>query len=910
MASGKNLYSIFSFGTDTDKSNDYLGELVDYAYNSPGIKGNKRFYADNVEDLKNQLTSALGVFTEKLAHTNVNIHDGIAMDTTATALSTSVAGKLGGVTYTKTGGKSGTYSVTVDAAGNAVFKIENEDGILLSRQAEEVEISYLKLAGNGENITSDPNAKAKVYQCTVEGVTYTMPIASYVLNDETKEGNLNWDLSPLGPLENGANYKVSFVVWPDQKAYDYVADLNNGIKKWNEQSQSAVEANNGTILYYKGGVPEYPNIVRYPDGSFKALTNTQQDVTYYVIKEKTGGDDQEPTYEGVYTVYPETPDPMPLTASKSKVTKVWNVDRDPGILAQLLYSFDILMDDDSSTTKDDLTNKYTTVKLGWDPNANNGEGAYDWESDSEQDYIMKNRLTGETHRVKIGTRWTKEFSIATGLMLSEERMDELGLDKSAYPSGKYPADQEDGKTYYILEEGHDYTIKEPGLTYEFDFNSPLYHPMLVDGVLQNVTFTKNDSHVTITDMTSEQNGISALVIENTLRGYINLNKVVVDTNGETVLKDDDTKFTYTVVLENSNEPGPFKGDSIPWYGISGLFYHSIDEDGGYHYYQAEPTTSGKLTLTDEDGHTFEATSETFHPDSVGPSEVTYTDGGVSKTIQLYGNQMDVSSDNSDNIVSATLQITQMQTLNIANVPVNTVYTITERDRIGYQLVKIEREIKVNEADENPESKEAIEDGRKTITGTIVANRDNQVTYYNKILNSDITIQKLDEGGNGLSGAIFELKKVDSEQSESYASNIDGVVGLSNISKTINGEQKTFYSSIETTGHAQTISGLPDGTYRLREVYIPDGYVSTYQYVQFDIVNHKMKNVTTDTGDTSKLTFKAADENDLALLQISNTPGAALPSTGGPGTEGFLVLGGLLTLGAAVLLIRRKIRRIR
>ena len=50
VASGKNLYSIFSFGTDTDKSNDYLGELVDYAYNSPGIKANKRFYADNVPD--------------------------------------------------------------------------------------------------------------------------------------------------------------------------------------------------------------------------------------------------------------------------------------------------------------------------------------------------------------------------------------------------------------------------------------------------------------------------------------------------------------------------------------------------------------------------------------------------------------------------------------------------------------------------------------------------------------------------------------------------------------------------------------------------------------------------------------------------------------------------------------------
>ena len=85
-------------------------------------------------------------------------------------------------------------------------------------------------------------------------------------------------------------------------------------------------------------------------------------------------------------------------------------------------------------------------------------------------------------------------------------------------------------------------------------------------------------------MSSETGGIDALKITNTLRGYINLQKIVVDKDGKTELKDDNTKFTYQIDLTSPTNPGPFVDDHIPWYGVNGLFYH--DDDFNYYSYFA------------------------------------------------------------------------------------------------------------------------------------------------------------------------------------------------------------------------------------------------------------------------------------------------------------------------------------
>ena len=58
-----------------------------------------------------------------------------------------------------------------------------------------------------------------------------------------------------------------------------------------------------------------------------------------------------------------------------------------------------------------------------------------------------------------------------------------------------------------------------------------------------------------------------------------------------------------------------------------------------------------------------------------------------------------------------------------------------------------------------------------------------------------------------------------------------------------------------------------------------------------------------------LTNDDQDSDYLVLagdsLTVKNEPGAALPSTGGPGTRLFTILESILILGAGVLLLRRR-----
>ena len=58
-------------------------------------------------------------------------------------------------------------------------------------------------------------------------------------------------------------------------------------------------------------------------------------------------------------------------------------------------------------------------------------------------------------------------------------------------------------------------------------------------------------------------------------------------------------------------------------------------------------------------------------------------------------------------------------------------------------------------------------------------------------------------------------------------------------------------------------------------------------------------------DFAKLTDETVDSTTIFKMTITNIPGVALPSTGGPGTRIFTILGGILILGAGMLLWKRR-----
>ena len=884
---GYGFYSIFTFNPGEEQTR-YLKRLVHYAYTgydaSDTTSGdfsyldssqyvNRYFYnADSPENLASAFDDILSAITTIIAHGNVSIVDGL---TTDAMTSTLIDGKANGFTY-KVTDENNNVLYTVTATGET------------DHPSVTFTINGTTYSGS-QVVQKQTSGGKKYYSVTVDGKEYKMALADFADTgegaEETKE--LTWDLSPIGTLADKCTYSIEFVVWPNQDAYDYVAALNNGLNNWDVTTQTPVYDKNGELKYYKNGVKDYPSIVLDPNtGIYEVLTNTKQELEYSVISTTNGVE----TTEGPYQVDLDLPDPMDLKATASTLEKVWNLTRDPSILYKYLYES---QDEEGNPVAYDIGfvikrdgEEYRQVHLPGEATVTDDGVSYDWSAYDSDDLVTYNGKT-------FSKRWSQDFSISTGLMLSTAQMEARDLDKNQYTSYSYG-----GKQYYVLEDGHDFQIGEPLVGYEFDFEAPIYHPMLVDGVLMNVNFSTESGNKQIIGMEALEidtgTGKSALSVFNTLRGYINLKKIVVDQDGNP-METDNTKFVFNVELTN---PLPvFEGDSIPWYGINGLYYH--DAEGNY--YQAE-YINGNLQVTTEEGGPYPASGTAFKPDNVGEQTVTYTVDGEAKTVTISGNQMTPSAGSpEDGYKKATTEakITQSETLYIANVPVNTQYSIQEIARDGFQLVSIEREVGSNPAT----SAGNIETG--IISGEIVQNTETFVTYTNKCLVTDITIQKTDGEGNGLAGAVFQLKKVgDDSYSESDASDIDSVIGLSTIAKTINGAAKTYTSAFESNGTIQTIKGLPNGVYRLYEVVVPAGYISTYSYIQFEIKNRTIINVTTDTNDTSKLDTTA---NNIDLI-IVNKPGTPLPSTGSIGTTVYYVIGMSLIALAAVYPAARRIRQ--
>lgn len=113
------------------------------------------------------------------------------------------------------------------------------------------------------------------------------------------------------------------------------------------------------------------------------------------------------------------------------------------------------------------------------------------------------------------------------------------------------------------------------------------------------------------------------------------------------------------------------------------------------------------------------------------------------------------------------------------------------------------------------------------------------------------------------------------------------------------ENTTYVIEIGET----TLAGLGEKTYYLYEIKAPDGYNLLKQPIKYEIFMPE--------GDISIFpnapSTKVDDlDNTWGLyIYISNNAGATLPETGGIGTTLFYVIGGLLVVGAGVLLVTKK-----
>ena len=143
---------------------------------------------------------------------------------------------------------------------------------------------------------------------------------------------------------------------------------------------------------------------------------------------------------------------------------------------------------------------------------------------------------------------------------------------------------------------------------------------------------------------------------------------------------------------------------------------------------------------------------------------------------------------------------------------------------------------------------------------------------------DFVVKKTD-GSAFLDGSEFKLydAATGGNQIKLSGNNADGY-----YVDTANGSADTTIDI--DAAHGCNVRGLAPGDYYLEEVVIPNGY---------NALSDRTK-VTITTGATSAVE-----------VTVVNNAGTVLPSTGGIGTTIFYVVGGLLVIGAAVILVARR-----
>lgn len=163
---------------------------------------------------------------------------------------------------------------------------------------------------------------------------------------------------------------------------------------------------------------------------------------------------------------------------------------------------------------------------------------------------------------------------------------------------------------------------------------------------------------------------------------------------------------------------------------------------------------------------------------------------------------------------------------------------------------------------------------------------------------DVTKVDGEDATKKLSGAEFKLKN---EEGKWVTIDANGKV--------------TGWETDEANGSTLTsdangffkISGLEDGTYYLKETKAPEGYnlltaeikiviTSTYDETGVKTLKIKVDNGEEKSGNTT---------NGVVETTVENNQGATLPETGGMGTTLFYILGGILMVGAAVLLVTKR-----
>ena len=332
-----------------------------------------------------------------------------------------------------------------------------------------------------------------------------------------ENGKVTWDLGDT-VLANGETATVSFIVYPSQESIDLVADLNNGVTTYDE-----LTSDQKTQIIEKNGKYYLKTNTDFPTLTYRTVTTTTIDgeSTTVVSDPKT--------------VEIKNPEPLDLYTEEVELQKIWEDSLDPKQRAEEVGDIYLQFFEDGKEI--DYT-KYKNLT-----------------TDSEKGIKINNQS---------GDVWgTGTIFIAPGIMVSE---DQPAYNENAH-NGVITMN---GKKYAILDKGHEYRFGEKDINNHFELTNYIYHPMLVDGTLMNVTFKLEGDKIVGVESAKEMSSISAT---NTIKGGVNIEKKVVDENNNPVTDLTD-QFSVKAHLKNpdgtdySYDYRIYYGDNNPEKGVS------------------------------------------------------------------------------------------------------------------------------------------------------------------------------------------------------------------------------------------------------------------------------------------------------------------------------------------------------
>lgn len=336
-----------------------------------------------------------------------------------------------------------------------------------------------------------------------------------------------------------------------------------------------------------------------------------------------------------------------------------------------------------------------------------------------------------------------------------------------------------------------------------------------------------------------------------------------------VLVEDDVPEGYTVSYENNPA---YKQDD--------------NEQGGATITAINTKKTGNLELTKQvvgngadSDKAFEFTIVLKAPAGKTLSESGYSFSGTMTT----GNASYAPAEDKTTATVSGISLKAIETFKIVGLPVGTEYTITETDY----------------------SNENYQTDHRVTTGIISGGeKTDYVTVTNSKYNVTVEVLKIDETTRSnnpptiVPGAEFTLYKKNNE------GRYEDVIG-------------PLATDTQNNGLLD-FNDLSLGDYKLSETKIPAGFVKTAGDIFFTVKVNSSGEPTVIwkdgdggdeiTGSQGSVSFSSVENQFKFKFIVGNTPGAILPSTGGPGTNILYLIGCILTILAGVGVVMRRKRR--